>query len=143
MRPAIDFNRELRFGNVEVDDGVRENHLAPNLDAKLPFPECLPKDAFRGSGMPTRVLRARREESAFVPKSGKSPTRHGLRRDTHGSACGRVGLPLVVRFAASRGGEERRRVSQQKAHVDLRAGEWAKGFGCSRSQKQRRLSVRR
>ncbi len=127
MSPAIDFNRELRFGNVEVDDGVCEDDLAPNLDAKLPFSQRLPKDALRGGGMPTRVLRARREESAFMTKSGKSPTRHGLQRDTHGSACGRVGLPLVVRFAASRGGEERRGVSQQKAHVDLRAGEWA-GF---------------
>jgi len=143
MRPAIDFNREPCFGHVEVDDGVRENHLAPNLGAKLPFAEFLPKDALRGRGMAPRVLRARREESAFMTKIGKSPTRHGLRRDTHGSACGRVGLPLVVRFAASRGGEERRRVSQQKAHVDVRAGSEAKGFGCSRSQKQRRLSVRR
>jgi hypothetical protein len=69
--------------------------------------------------MPTRVLGARREESAFVTKSGKSPTRHGLQRDTHGSACGRVGLPLVVRFAASRGGEEGRGVSQQKARVSV------------------------
>ncbi len=119
MSPAIDFNRELRFGHVEVDDGVRENHLAPNLDAKLPFPQCLPKDALRRSGMPPRVLRARREETAFMTKSGKSPTRHGLQRDTHGSACGRVDLPLVVRFAASRGGEEGRCVSQQKARVSV------------------------
>ena len=45
MRPAIDFDRELRFGHIEVNDGVREDHLAPHLDAELPFPQCLPKDA--------------------------------------------------------------------------------------------------
>jgi hypothetical protein len=126
MSPAIDFDRELRFGHVEVDDGVCEDDLAPNLDAKLTLSHGFPKDALRGRGMAPRVLRARREESAFMTKSGESPTRHGLQRDTHGSACGRVGLPLVVRFAASRGGEEGRGVSQQKAHVDRRLG--GRGF---------------
>jgi len=79
-----------------------------------------PKLGIRGRTRTTdRAGRARREESAFMTKSGKSPTRHGLQRDTHGSACGRVGLPLVVRFAASRGGEEGRGVSQQKARVSV------------------------
>ena len=57
------------------EPGVCEDDLAPNLDAKLPFSQRLPKDALRGRGMPTRVLRAGREESAFMTKSGKSPTR--------------------------------------------------------------------
>ena len=61
-----------------------------------------------------------------MTKSGKSPTRHGLQRVTHGSACGRVGLPLVVRFAASREAKKGAECLNRK-HVDLRAGGGSRG----------------